>query len=68
METNQGIIKRIMSIKKYGFILKEDGSDIFFHEQGLISPSFDELKEGMSVEFLIVDSPQGDRAVGVVAV
>ena len=67
METHRGTITRLMTIKRYGFIHKEDGTDIFFHEQGLINPSFNELREGMSVEFLIADSPKGSRAIGIVA-
>lgn len=68
METYKGTITRLMTRKRYGFIRREDGNDVFFHEQGLVKPHFDELREGTPVEFLIADSPKGDRAIGVVAV
>jgi len=68
METKRGTITRVMTFRKYGFIRQEDGSDIFFHKCGVVKPSFDELREGTPVEFLITDSPKGTRAIGIVAV
>jgi len=68
METHRGTITRLMTRKRYGFIRKDDGTDVFFHEQGVISPSFNELKEGMPVEFLVTGGDsKGTRAIGVVA-
>ena len=57
METNQGIIKRLMTRKKFGFIIKEDGTDIFFHACGVINCDFDSLREGAPVEFFITSFP-----------
>ena len=68
METKSGIIKAIISKGRYGFILQEDGSDIFFHKAGVLKPEFEELREGMSVEFFVAINPKGTRAIGVVAV
>ena len=69
LETKTGIIKGIRSGKTYGFIKQDDGGeDLFFHKLGVISPSFEELREGMPVEYMVADTPKGGRAIGVVAV
>lgn len=67
METKTGIVKRTLRTRGYGFIVQSDGTDIFFHSTGVISPEFEQLKDGQVVEYYTVDSSKGDRAIGVVA-
>lgn len=69
METKSGIIKALKPIRQYGFIKQDNGGeDLFFHRVGLISPKFEELREGMPVEFMVTETPKGPRAIGVVVV
>lgn len=69
VETQRGIIISIVTEKNFGFIRQEDGSDIFFHAMGCISPSFEELREGQEVDYLVVPGPNDrKRAIGVVVV
>jgi CspA family cold shock protein len=61
----QGTIVRIMD-KGYGFI-KTDGmeKDLFFHSNELQNARFDDLKEGMKVEFEVAEGQKGPQAVKV---
>jgi len=51
--------------KNFGFILKEDGKEVFFHANNLEGVSFGELREGDTVSFDIENTPKGDAAVNV---
>jgi len=70
METRKGIIVRIVSKNGFGFIQQKDGSDIFFHAVGCVDPDFDDLREGMEVEYMAITDKATNRprAIGVVAV
>lgn len=68
LETKSGIITAILFKGQFGFIRQEDGSDIFFHRAGVLKPEFNELREGMPVDYLATTSPKGSRAIGVVAI
>ncbi|MEM7165501.1 MAG: cold shock domain-containing protein [Planctomycetota bacterium] len=60
----QGTIKKLVSDKGFGFI-QSDGQDVFFHSSALANASFDDLREGDSVEFTMGDGPKGPRAENV---
>lgn len=67
METKTGTITTIHVKKTYGFIKQNDGGkDMFFHKMGVISPEFEQLREGMNVEYMVVESRKGERAIGLV--
>lgn len=68
METNSGIIVRIVKNRGFGFILRDDGKEIYFHAIGVLSPAFSELRQGMPVEFFVKETNKGPEAIGVVAV
>jgi CspA family cold shock protein len=60
-----GTIKN-KTMKGFGFISVEGQSnDIFFHSNGLVNTTFDQLQEGDNVTFDIEDSPKGKNAVNV---
>ena len=61
----QGTIKKLIAAKGFGFIGIEDGDDVFFHTSAIENASFEELQEGQSVEFELVDGPKGPRAEGI---
>jgi CspA family cold shock protein len=54
----QGVIKKIVSERGFGFISAERG-DVFFHCSTVADSAFDDLQVGQSVEY---DLEQGDGA------
>jgi CspA family cold shock protein len=46
-----GTIKRLVSDRGFGFILQGDGTEIFFHRSAVTGTSFDQLREGQSVNY-----------------
>jgi CspA family cold shock protein len=61
----KGTVKWFNSKKGFGFIKKEDGTDVFVHYTGVVGEGFRTLQEGDSVEFKIEDSDKGPRAIDV---
>jgi len=62
---NKGKIKKLIRDRGFGFISDTDGSEVFFHQTGLVDGKFDSLQEGQEVEFEIEKSPKGPRAINV---
>lgn len=62
----QGTIKKLVKEKGFGFIAREgEAKDLFFHSTGLSGVTFDELTEGETLSFDVVDGPKGPSAVNV---
>ncbi len=59
----QGTIKTLTT-KGFGFIETETG-DVFFHRSAIEGASFEELREGQTVEFVEGQGPKGPRAENV---
>jgi len=47
----KGTIKKLISDKGFGFILTEEGKDLFFHRSQLQGLEYSSLKEGQEVEY-----------------
>lgn len=62
----QGRVKWFNAEKGYGFIEREDGSDVFVHYTAIKSEGFRSLNQGDVVEFDIVEGPKGLQAANVV--
>ncbi len=60
-----GTIKRLVRERGFGFILGEDGTELFFHRSALQGQVFDALAEGQAVEFEVERGDKGPRAVNV---
>lgn len=61
-----GTIKRVISERGFGFIAGPDGTEYFFHRNGLApSVDFDRLVGGELVSFEVEAGPKGPRAVQV---
>ena len=61
-----GKVKWFSAEKGYGFIEREDGSDVFVHYSAIQDDGFKSLTEGQNVEFEIVDGNRGPQAANVV--
>ena len=61
-----GKVKWFSAEKGYGFIEREDGSDVFVHFSAIQDDGFKSLTEGQDVTFDIVDGNRGPQAANVV--
>ena len=61
-----GKVKWFSAEKGYGFIEREDGSDVFVQYSAIQDEGFKSLTEGQNVEFEIVDGNRGPQAANVV--
>ena len=62
----QGKVKWFNAEKGFGFIEREDGTDVFVHFSAIQSEGYKSLDEGQAVEFEIVEGAKGPQASGVV--
>jgi CspA family cold shock protein len=60
-----GTVKWFNTSKGYGFIEREDGSDVFVHFSAIQGSGFRNLEEGERVEFEVVEGPKGLQAANV---
>jgi CspA family cold shock protein len=61
-----GRVKWFNNSKGYGFIGREDGTDVFVHYSGIVSEGYKSLSEGDEVEFEIVPGSNGRPQAGSV--
>jgi CspA family cold shock protein len=62
----KGVVKWFNGSKGYGFISREDGTDVFVHYTAIESNGeYRTLNEGEQVEFEVTESPKGLQAVSV---
>ena len=61
----QGTVKWFNAEKGFGFISREDGSDVFVHFSAIQGDGFKTLEEGQAVTFDVEDSDRGPQAVNV---
>lgn len=64
----QGTVKWFNDKKGFGFIVAEDGKDVFVHHTAIEGDGYKSLKEGEKVQFDVVKGPKGDQATKVVKV
>jgi ribosomal subunit interface protein len=65
LELPRGKVVKIFPFDGYGFIVTNDGREIYFHRNSVIEPSFDRLEEGAEVAFLEEQGKEGPQAVRV---
>ena len=61
----QGTVKWFNAEKGFGFISREDGSDVFVHFSAIQGDGLKTLEEGQAVTFDVEDSDRGPQAVNV---
>ena len=61
----KGTVKWFDQTKGFGFILTEEGNDIFVHYTGIEGDGFVILDEGEEVEFEVSEGRRGPQAVNV---
>ena len=60
-----GTVKWFSNQKGYGFIQKDDGSDIFVHFSAIQAEGFKTLAQGQEVIFEVSEGPKGPQATNV---
>ena len=63
-----GKVKWFNAQKGYGFIVTEEGNDVFVHYSGVVSEGYKSLQEGEDVQFELTKGKNGDQAVNVTKV
>ena len=68
MECLKGVVKWFNSAKGYGFIGRDNDTDLFVHFSGIQSEGYKSLQEGDTVEFEMGEGPKGLQAINIVKV
>jgi len=63
----QGVIKRLVRDRGFGFVRDANGKNEYFFHRSSVRPSFDHLNEGDAVTFDVGKSDKGPRAENVTA-
>ena len=61
----KGTVKWFNAEKGFGFISREDGSDVFVHFFAITMDGFKTLEEGQEVQFEVVEGEKGPQATNV---
>ena len=65
VERITGTVKWFNTEKGYGFIQREQGSDVFVHYSAIQGSGFKTLHEGQTVEFSVEQNSRGPQACNV---
>ena len=61
----RGTVKNFNKEKGYGFIKTDEGKDLFFHYSELQMEGFKTVNQGQTVEFEVIETEKGLRAVNI---
>ena len=61
----EGTVKWFNAAKGFGFIEKDDGTDVFVHYSAIKTEGYKTLEEGARVKFEVVDGQKGPAAENV---
>lgn len=62
----KGTVKWFDAVKGYGFIVGDDGKDIFVHQSNILMKGFRVLEVGQRVSYQIEPTEKGNKAINVV--
>jgi cold shock CspA family protein len=66
MEKIKGFIQTVILPRGYGFVQPiDEDKGIFFYRNAVLEPTFEELKEGLPVQFITINTPRGRKAIGI---
>lgn len=65
---SKGVVKWFDAAKGFGFIVQDNGSDLFVHFTGIKSDGFRSLEEGQRVEFEVTNGTKGPAATSVIVI
>ena len=60
-----GTVKWFDNKKGFGFLICEDGKEVFVHFSGIVKEGFKSLSEGQQVQFEIETVDRGEQAINV---
>ncbi len=60
-----GTVKWFSAQKGYGFIVRDNGGDVFVHHSAIVAQGFRSLVEGDRVEFVVEQGQKGPSAADV---
>lgn len=63
-----GKVKWFNSKKGYGFIINENGEDVFVHYSGINMEGYKILADGVNVTYELVETERGVAATNVVVI
>ena len=61
-ERENGVVKWFDVKKGFGFIKREEGSDVFVHYSSIQGDDFRKLEEGQQVSFVVSETDKGLQA------
>ena len=64
-ERETGTVKWFNNSKGYGFIVRDQGEDLFVHYSSIAGSGFRSLEEGQRVEFTVGEGQKGLQAQDV---
>ena len=67
-ERQTGTVKWFNGSKGYGFIVRDEGEDVFVHYSNIQGTGYRTLEEGQRVEFTVGQGTKGPQAEDVVVV
>jgi len=62
----KGKVKWFNAEKGYGFIVSEEGKDVFVHFSAIVAEGYKSLEEGQEVTFEVENGERGQMAKNVV--
>ena len=65
MSKSIGTVKWFDNAKGYGFIVNDNGEDVFVHYRAIMGEGYKQLSEGEEVQYLQVKSEKGWQAAEV---
>ena len=61
----QGVVKWFQPAKGYGFLVGDDGTEVFVHQSNILMNGFRFLETGQRVSYQIEETEKGSNAVNV---